>query len=72
MEIPDVTTMTIGEDGSGRTHLPDVVECLLYIANQHDYGPEHEQQADTQEHTALGMNEIRIDKTDNDVCHLRL
>ena len=53
-------------------HLPDVVERALDVADKHHHGEEHEQQADAEEESALGVYEVGVDEADNYLRHLRL
>ena len=60
------------EDAPLFLHLPYTVECTLNVAHQHEYRVEHKNKTDTKEYTAFGVNQITVDKLNNDVGRLRL
>ena len=52
--------------------MPDFIERILDIADQHQHGIEHEKQTDTQENTGFGVHQIAVDKADDDLSSLGL
>ena len=60
------------EDATWLLDLPNLIEGILDIADQHEYGVEHEDKTNTQKDATLGMDEVAVDETDNHLCHLWL
>ena len=60
------------ENAARLLHLPDFVERVFHAAHQHQHRVEHEEQTDSQEDAALGVDEVAVDEVNDDVGCLRL
>ena len=60
------------EDAARLLHMPDAIEGALHIAHQHQHRIEHEHKTEADENATLGVEQITVDKADDDLGRLGL